>query len=104
LHAKVNTITFGNGKEFVEHARIDEALCSTTYFADPLSNWQSESNENFNGLFRKYIPKKRHLSIAADKELKMIERWQNNRLRKRRGFKTPNEVFHESLNRVVLRP
>jgi IS30 family transposase len=46
-------------KEFAEHARIDEALGSKTYFADPFSSWQRGSNENFNGLLRQYIAKKR---------------------------------------------
>jgi IS30 family transposase len=32
----VKTMTFDNGKEFAEHSRIDAALQSTTYFADPL--------------------------------------------------------------------
>jgi len=54
----VKTITFDNGKEFAEHQRIDAALKSTTYFADPFTSWQRGSNENFNGLLRQYIPKK----------------------------------------------
>jgi IS30 family transposase len=33
----------------------------------------------------------------------MIETKLNNRPRKRLGFKTPNEVFMQSLNRVALR-
>ena len=102
IRDRVKTITFDNGKEFAEHARIDEALGSTTYFADPFSSWQRGSNENFNGLLRQYIPKKRPLSTVTDEELKMIERRLNNRPRKRLGFKTPNQVFHESLNRVAL--
>ncbi|BDX21832.1 IS30 family transposase [Polynucleobacter sp. TUM22923] len=56
--AKVKTLTYDNGKEFAEHARIDTALQSTTYFADPFASWQRGSNENFNGLLRQYIPKK----------------------------------------------
>lgn len=36
----VKTITFDNGKEFAEHQRIDAALKSTTYFADPFASWQ----------------------------------------------------------------
>ena len=68
------------GKEFAEHARIDEALGSKTYFADPFSSWQRGSNENFNGLLRQYIPKKRPLSTVTDEELKTIERRLNNRL------------------------
>ena len=34
----------------------------------------------------------------------MIENKLNNRPRKRLGFRTPTEVFHQSLYRVVLRP
>ena len=102
INARVKTITFDNGKEFAEHARIDEALGSTTYFADPFSSWQRGSNENFNGLLRQYVPKKRHLSTVTDEDLKMIEERLNNRPRKRLGYKTPNQVFHESLNRVAL--
>ncbi len=99
----VKTLTFDNGKEFAEHRRIDTALKSTTYFADPFASWQRGSNENFNGLLRQYIPKKRPLSTVTNQELRMIQDRLNNRPRKRLGFKTPNEVFMQSLNRVALR-
>ncbi len=95
-------MTFDNGKEFAEHSRIDTALQSTTYFADPFTSWQRGSNENFNGLLRQYIQKK-PLSTVSDAELRMIQDRLNNRPRKRLGFKTPNEVFMQSLNRVALR-
>ena len=99
----VKTLTFDNGKEFAEHQRIDNALTSTTYFADPFASWQRGSNENFNGLLRQYIPKKRPLFTVTNQELRMIQDRLNNRPRKRLGFKTPNEVFMQSLNRVALR-
>ena len=38
-----------------------------------------------------------------DEEIKMIENRLNNRPRKRLGFRTPAEVFHQSLSRVALR-
>ena len=99
----VKTLTFDNGKEFAEHRRIDTALQSTTYFADPFASWQHGSNENYNGLLRQYIPKKRHLSSVTDEELKVVEDRLNHRPRKRLGYKTPNEVFMQSLNRIALR-
>ena len=99
----VKTLTFDNGKEFTQHSKIDAALNSTTYFADPFASWQRGSNENFNGLLRQYIPKKRPLSTVTNQELRMIQDRLNNRPRKRLGFKTPNEVFMQSLNRVALR-
>lgn len=99
----VKTITFDNGKEFTEHQRIDAALKSTTYFADPFTIWQRGSNESFNELLRQYIPKKRLLSTVTDEELRRIQNQLNYRPRKRLGFKTPSDVFTQSLNRVALR-
>lgn len=103
LQPLVKTITYDNGKEFAEHARIDQALGSTGYFADPFASWQRGSNENLNGLVRQYIPKKRPLSTVTDAELALIEERLNNRPRKRLGFKTPHELFTQELRRVALR-
>ena len=61
ISERVQTLTFDNGKEFANHASIDKALGSTTYFADPYSSWQRGSNENLYGLIRQYIPKSRPL-------------------------------------------
>ncbi len=103
LAQRIRTVTYDNGKEFADHAVVDEALNSMAYFADPFASWQRGSNENFNGLLRQYIPKKRPLSTVTADELKMIQDRINHRPRKRLGFKTPYEVFHQSLNRVALR-
>jgi len=103
MRNRVKTITFDNGKEFANHRLIDQALSSTAYFADPFASWQRGSNENLNGLLRQYIPKKRPLSTVTEKELRMIEHRLNHRPRKRLGFKTPHEVFYQSLSRVALR-
>jgi IS30 family transposase len=104
LAARVKTLTFDNGKEFAGHAYIDEKLQSTAYFARPFASWERGSNENLNGLLRQYIPKKRSMSTVSDEEIRMIQNRLNNRPRKRLGFKTPAEVFHQSQKRVALRP
>ena len=103
ISEKVKTITFDNGLEFSQHAKIDKALKSKSYFADPFSSWQRGSNENLNGLVRQYIPKNRPLSTVTHEELEMIQDRLNNRPRKRLGFKTPNEVFQASFKSVALR-
>jgi IS30 family transposase len=103
LAARVKTLTFDNGKEFAGHAYIDEQLQSTAYFARPFASWERGSNENLNGLLRQYVPKKRAMSTVSDEEIRMIQNRLNNRPRKRLGFKTPAEVFHQSLERVALR-
>jgi transposase, IS30 family len=103
LAARVKTLTFDNGKEFARHAYIDEKLQSTAYFARPFASWERGSNENLNGLLRQYVPKKRTMSTVTDEEIRMIQNRLNYRPRKRLGFKTPAEVFHQSLKRVALR-
>ena len=101
---RVKTLTYDNGKEFASHTQIDQALQSTGYFARPYTSWERGTNENFNGLLRQYVSKKRSMATVTEEEITMIENRLNNRPRKRLGFKTPAEVFHQSLKRVALRP
>jgi IS30 family transposase len=99
---RVKTLTYDNGKEFAAHIQIDQALKSTGYFARPFTSWERGSNENFNGLLRQYVPKKRSMNTVDEEEITMIQNRLNNRPRKRLGFKSPSEVFHQSLKRVAL--
>ena len=103
LCSRVKTLTVDNGKEFADHQAVDQALGIQTFFADPYCSWQRGSNENFNGLLRQYILKKRRMETVSEEELTMIENRLNHRPRKRLGFKTPHEVFYASLNRVAPR-
>jgi IS30 family transposase len=76
LNSRVKTLTVDNGKEFADHQAIDQALGIQTYFADPYCSWQRGSNENFNGLLRQYIPKKRRMETVTkgiDYDRKQIE-------------------------------
>ena len=74
FEARVKTLTYDNGKEFCGHAEIDQALGSTGYFARPFASWERGSNENFNGLLRQYVPKKRPMADITDEEIRMIEK------------------------------
>jgi IS30 family transposase len=43
------------------------------------------------------------MATMTDEKIKMTQDRINHRPRKRLGFKTPHEVFHQSLKRVALR-
>ena len=103
IKARVSTLTFDNGLEFARHADIDQALGSTSYFADPYASWQRGTNENTNGLVRQYLPKSRTFDTVTPEEIAMIMHRLNHRPRKRLGWKTPHQVFMQSFNRVALR-
>lgn len=96
--AKKST-TLDNGKEFTKHKKIGIA----TYFADPYSSWQRGTNENTNGLIRRYLPKKTDFSKVTQNELDAIIWEINNRPRKCLGFRTPQEAFEKELLTIGAR-
>jgi len=91
------TITYDNGCENVEHTRINKVLGSRSYFCTPFHSWEKGSVENAIGLVRRFFPKKTDFAIIAKEQIKHVERELNNRPRKCLGFKTPAEVFNQSV-------
>jgi len=91
----VKTITFDNGTEFSEHQTIAKHLGISIYFADPYSAYQRGSNEQVNGLIRRYLPKGTPFSTLSQERLDEITHKINNRPRKCLGYRTPNEVFSQ---------
>ena len=93
LKEQVLTVTFDNGKEFAEHEQMAKALEADIYFAHPYSSWERGINENTNGLIRQYFPKGMDLRDITVEQAQMVMDRLNNRPRKTRGGKTPNELF-----------
>lgn len=87
------SVTFDNGKENYNHQKLRTQLQMDTYFCDPNCAWQKGSNENHNGILRRYIPKKTDLTTLTQFELDEITREINNRPRKCLNYSTPKEVF-----------
>ena len=93
LRGIIRTITSDNGKEFANHAYIEQKLGVDFYFAEPYKSWQRGLNEHTNGLIREYIPKKTKFETITDKFIVEIQEKLNHRPRKILGYKTPHEVF-----------
>jgi IS30 family transposase len=87
------TFTVDRGKEFTNHAKLEEALDMQIFFCDPYSPWQRGTNENTNGLLRQFFPKKTSFAVITDQELAHVVDLLNHRPRKRLGWKTPFEAF-----------
>lgn len=84
--------TLDNGKENHLHTVLN-IIGMKTYFADPYSSWQRGTNENTNGLLRRYLPKKTSFQNLTQEELKDIVEEINNRPRKVLHYKTPTEIL-----------
>ena len=91
----VRTITFDNGTEFARHEDMARVLPIDIYFATPYSPYQRGTNENTNGLIRRYLPKGTSFRNITKEQLDRIVEELNNRPRKILGYRTANEVFQE---------
>ena len=92
------TLTWDQGKEMAEHARISIDADIDVYFCDPHSPWQRGSNENTNGLLRQYFPKGTDLSVHSVDYLAEVAAELNNRPRKRFDFDSPAQVLDRLLS------
>ena len=94
-------MTYDNGIEMARHEKITKKTGMKIYFAHPYSSWERGTNENTNGLIRRYLPKGTDFNQISRKQLLNIQEKLNNRPRKIIGYKTPKEMMDNELKFVA---
>lgn len=87
------TMTHDNGTEMANHKWLTEKTGMDVYFANPYSSWERGTNENTNGLIRRFFPKGTDFSKVSKSQLIKAQNNLNNRPRKVLGYKTPHEMM-----------
>ena len=93
----IKSISLDNGSEFSEFRKLEEHLHTLVYFAEPPKPWQRGTNENTNDIVRFFFPKGCDFRTITDEDVRLVEDLINNRPRKCLGWKTPAEIFGESV-------
>lgn len=96
------TMTYDNGFEMANHQWLTEQTGTDIYFAHPYSSWERGTNENTNGLIRRFLPKKTDFNLISKQELKSIQDKLNNRPRKVLQYQTPNEALRNEIKLLQL--
>jgi len=93
--ASFKTLTLDNGTEFHGYKALEKRFPIKCYFARPYHSWERGTNENTNGLIRQYIPKRTSMKWLTQERCDRIGSALNSRPRKRHGYITPQQVFHQ---------
>ena len=91
------SLTWDQGAEMAQHARLHIDTGLEVYFCDPQSPWQRATNENTNGLLRQYFPRGTDLARHSGDDLAAVAAALNTRPRKTVDWRTPAEVLNDHL-------
>jgi IS30 family transposase len=92
------SITFDNGSEFANSPAMERNGRTEVYYAHPYSSFERGTNENWNGIVRRFIPKGKTFDNLDDATIARIYHYINTLPRKRFGYRTPLDLWHEQLN------
>ena len=91
------TITFDNGSEFADSNAMERGGRTDVYYAHPYSSFERGTNENWNGIVRRFIPKGRSFEGLKAEDIERINHYINTLPRKRFGYKTPLDLWNEQM-------
>lgn len=91
------TLTWDQGREMARHNELAELCDIDIYFADPHSPWQRPTNENGNGLIRRYVGKGTDLSRYTATDMRAIEHRINTMPRRSLHWSTAHDVYHAAV-------
>lgn len=92
------TITPDNGVEFSDAVGLESSiLCkqprTKLFFAHPYSSYERGTNENHNGIIRRFILKGSDIGLVKKETIRKIQNWMNNYPRKILGGRSPAEAL-----------
>jgi len=91
------TATFDNGSEFARSDKMEQMGTLKVFYAHPYSSWERGTNENWNGIVRRFIPKGMDFSGLTGDDMQRISHYINTLPRKRFNYRTPLDLWNEQM-------
>lgn len=96
------SITFDNGSEFASSEEMERNGRTEIYYAHPYSSFERGTNENWNGIVRRFIPKGSSFEQLTERDMVRISGYINTLPRKRHRYKTPQELWEAELDAIMV--
>jgi len=91
------TLTYDQGTEIREHAKLAADLGLKMFFCHAHSPWERATCESQNDRIRHYLPRGTDLSLVSHQQLSAYQEMLNERPRKILNWKSPAQCFNELL-------
>lgn len=91
------TLAWDQGSEIACHAELEQRTGITVYIADAHSPWQRPTNENGNGLIRRYIGKPADITTLTDNDITAIEHRINTMPRRIHNWRSAHDIYHQAV-------
>ncbi len=91
------SLTWDQGREMARHAELAAATGLDVYFAQAHHPWQRGSDENFNGILRRYVGKGTDLSVHTQADLDAISHRINTTPRRLHHWDSAADRYHQAL-------
>ncbi len=103
------SITPDNGVEFSNAEGLENSiLCNQPrtrlFFAHPYSSYERGTNENHNGIIRRFIPKGSDIGSVKKNSIRKIQDWMNNYPRRILAGRSPLEALADELGTGFIIP
>jgi len=97
---EIDSVTFRkpNSEPSTAINLIEDRCDVTFYLAHPYHSWERGANESTKGLIGQYLPKGCCMNDLSQARCKAIAKKLNNRPQKRYGYRTPEELFENSID------
>jgi IS30 family transposase len=89
--AAFKSVTLDNGPEFLDFNTLQRILGCPVYYAHPYSAWERGTDENHNGIIRRFFPKGTDFAKVSQRRIKHVQNWMNNYPRRIFGGRSPNQ-------------
>ena len=91
------SITLDNGSEFSDSTGIEKDGRIQAYYAHPYSSFERGTNENWNGIVRRFLPKGSSFDELTDMDMRRIQHYINTLPRKRFGYRAPLDLWNKQV-------
>jgi len=95
------SITFDNGPEGSDYEGMEQGGRTIIYYCHPYSSYERGTNEQWNSMVRRFLPKSTSFENLSNKDAARIANFINSLPRKRFKYRTPLDIWNEELKQIM---